>query len=354
MKQVKGKASFALVALILVSLVSTSLASIQDNVDGDHILRSIKGEYLTLEIDTHVQTPQANQTIKIYQSTYGTIDQDKFKELFFGSGVKVTNKIEQLTPEQLRQSMIRNPEHQLLFEAMVEDSNISTRYDVYYCYLSVMFDDYDRLINWYDAVPNQTNEHSAIRDKADYYIDGLANLGWSEYRFEDVFRIPGTGKDDRNTKGNPFQIAVYRRVIDGIPVAVDDSRWNIMVTRRIMFPDEMLVMMDDKGVFRIHGSYRVYSPVREEQIMITLEDALRILEENVDYSPILSLSKDSTVNLSQIELCYRLKPLSTFGDPDYNIELETRPAWRFATKTNRNMDNEFIMFIDAITGEVMD
>ena len=59
------------------------------------------------------------------------------------------------------------------------------------------------------------------------------------------------------------------------------------------------------------------------------------------------------VTISEIELTYRLQPLPDAQEDNAQIELETRPAWRFASSTNRNMDNVFVLFIDAITGEVL-
>ncbi len=46
----------------------------------------------------------------------------------------------------------------------------------------------------------------------------------------------------------------------------------------------MLIMTDEEGVFRIEGNYRFYQAVRKEKISISLDDALRILEKNVEGS----------------------------------------------------------------------
>lgn len=350
----KYLARFLSILFSITFFIPLSESVVAKGEEASVVKQMIQSEGLTLALDAQVKTPMKGENVSIYQSAFATIDKKAFQKLVFGSGVKVGEELKKRTAQELKEWQIRFPEHELYFDARIKGKPISTRYDVNLCALHVRFDDYDRLVNWYDALPNQLGSYPASKEQADHFIDGLADLGWNNLLYQDVFLIPGTGKSDKNSKGGPFQIVAYRRVIDGIPVAADALFPDGPNSFSIDEPDEMLIMTDEEGVFRIEGNYRFYQAVRKEKISISLDDALRILEKNVEGSRFVKAGAKREAAIKQIEFCYRLKPLLPPGHEDYKIELETRPAWRFATKTNRYMDEEFVMFIDAVSGEVIE
>ncbi len=241
------------------------------------------------------------------------------------------------------------------------------------CALHIRLDSYDRLISWIEAADGQLNTEEGKKAKkaADYYIESFKKLGWDGLKFSNIYRMPGYNNSNRNQKGGPFYVVHYRHFLDNIPIASDrrnaytpregsnpklspDYRAFDYEHKAVSTPDEMLVMADDDGVFRIDGAYRAFAPVKQEQINISFDDAVNILADNMDYSKILYIEKESTLNVSQIELCYRLTSLHDFQDTYFNIETETRPAWRFASKTCRDGEsNIFYIFIDAVTGEIL-
>ena len=321
--------------------LQTTLVSVKD---------TFQSEYLTLHLDAAVHAPNVDEAVEIFQSTFAVIDPDRFKAFIFGNDAEVIDEWNAMTPLQKKQSRMRFPEHELYYGAQVNGHDISTRYDVHNCALSIRFDHADYLLNWYEAeiVPESTL--STQMEESNHYIKGLADLGLDDLTFQNVYLIPQSKIFDDPAYRNPFYIAVYSRMLNHIPVAVDTIRWHIPGITPIYGPDEMLIMMDEDGVFRIAGHYREYKAIATERIRISLADALIILKENMDYAPIRNQTEST---ISEIEFCYRLSPVVSPDSLDYNIIVEARPAWRFASKTNRNMESEFIMFIDAITGEVL-
>lgn len=351
----------AILTLLRMALMMTlcCTAAAQEAVPYRSVLidEKYKSEFLTLHLNAQVQAPNVGDQVEIFHSTYATIDSAGFKDFIFGPDARIREDLKSRTPEELKAWGIRFPEHELYFDAEVNGKPISTRYDVAFCFLSIRFNEYDRLIDWYHAAPARSDDLPAeMKEAADNFIGGMANLGWDGFQFRDFYKIPGSGgKSTRSHKADPFYIGVYSRELNGIPVAVDSVRWSISDDRPIQKADEMLVMADGDGIFRIDGCYRRYSSFSVERVCISLEEALDILRKNMDYSPIIrDIPKGEEILIPEIEFCYRLRPLLRPSDPDYEIEVEARPAWRFASKTNRQTYNEFVMFIDAITGEVMD
>lgn len=275
------KAAGALVAMALVgwlASIATAQAQRQDTIN---IRETYAGPYVKLRLDAQVTGRPEGDTVRIHHSTYATLDAERFKDFIFGTGTGVRAELATKTPQQLKEWRIRFPEHELYYDAVVRGNPYSTRYDVNLCALHVRFDDFDRLINWYAALTVSPETLPQLMEKADEFIQGLSDLGWGGLAFHRLYHIPASGAGSRNHRGQPFYIAVYRRMLDGMPIAVDRPT-NVAGDMTLDWPDEMLVMIDENGVFRVEGGYRHYAPKREERIQVPLSHALGILQTYLD------------------------------------------------------------------------
>jgi hypothetical protein len=117
------------------------------------------------------------------------------------------------------------------------------------------------------------------------------------------------------------------------------------------YGDVLQLYVDDGGVFRAEGYCRSYAKVKTEPLNTSLDEAIAILRENMDY--VVFYPEGDTTVISEIGLCYRLVQTLPTHDKDVNARAEARPAWRFASCTKRKGQDTFVMFVDAVTGEVL-
>ncbi|MDR0898236.1 MAG: hypothetical protein LBN04_10315 [Oscillospiraceae bacterium] len=150
-----------------------------------------------------------------------------------------------------------------------------------------------------------------------------------------------------------FYAVEYNKMIGGLPVAIDqpprlastiDMQWHAS-------GDNLLIFLDDAGIFRAKGHWRTYTEIGQEPLAISLDEAITILQEHMAEAYFFPMEPDCVID--EISLCHRLVQTLPLTDPNSLAQTVTRPAWRFASKVNRLMTGEFVMFVDAVTGEVL-
>ena len=317
--------------------------------------KTLESPFLRLLLNADVRLHDVGEMVTIYVTDYAYADDLKWKELFFGDAE--TEVHDELVGEDLVQMRVFYPE----LEHAYSKGNIFTRYFAYEARLFIDYTNKD-FSTWWDYAEKETQAQDILMSPdqailaAQYWIDQLGEfIGWDGLSFAGCYSMPGVIDAyryyegfDSNAKG--YYLVEFNRVLDGIAVAYDKSPYMDDLVADI-YCDMLQLFIDDDGVNRVAGNYRNYIESRQEQLSISLEDAIEILEQNMDYAPFYS--QDNTFVVSEIGLCYRLiQTLKTY-DKDVQACTEARPVWRFASSVNRFSQEVFVMYIDAVTGEVL-
>lgn len=348
------KATIIFLSIVLASVSCFAAAS--ETSDSRHIETSLMSPFLTLTINADVVEPEKGTSQPVFLSDYATADDAAWRSFFFGaSGISTTNVWEGLTAKELEKKGIYYPE----LEHFLRSDEISTRYNAYEALLVARYRKVEVANYWQNAVLNgQANglkltSEDAYRIGQDW-VNGFAeSVGWDGYQFTGCYAMPAKikGWETENTRENGFYILEYSHRLENLPIAhdeyfPDDSALSPFLS------DYLRIWVDDIGIFKVEGAYRFYTQAGIEPLNISVDDALEILEENMDYTQFFG--EDNHFEITQIELCYRLVQTLPTYDKNVNARLEARPAWRFASKLLRQGSSDgFVMYVDAITGEVL-
>lgn len=354
-----------LISIIIFVLISSNFAYADDslrNATVQHVDTTLESEFIHLHIDADVAVPNGNMLIPVYLSDYARADDGKWKKLFFGS--EDAQVKDELAGWDLEQQQIFYPE----LEHNYSVGSLYTQYHAYKARLYIEYKAQSVMISWYDCKKDaqadglQTTPEQA-KAQAYAWIERLSEgIGWNGITVNTCYAMPASTADGTpipaseitNSQGNdalfpPFYIVECNRKFGNIPIAVDCPPQDM--TAATINGDELQIFIDDNGIFRVNGYYRSYHEGKKEKLNISLTDAMAIVQENMDY--VNFITGNSSYEIPEIELCYRLVQTLETGDKDVNVRTEARPAWRFASKTNRQMTDAFVMFVDAITGEVL-
>lgn len=138
------------------------------------------------------------------------------------------------------------------------------------------------------------------------------------------------GNNDRQ----PFVIAVFKQIIDGMPVTV----WHNFST----------VAMDDKRYWpgRVWGSFFLVEEVGLDKPILSAQEAVTAMQEQIDS---VRIQGDTPTSVTKISLEY-LAVFSSNGEP-YIV-----PVWRFLLgddEKERSLMGEKILAVNAVTGELI-
>lgn len=354
------------IAIMVTILIASSIAYADDellNATVQHVDTTLDSEFIHLHLNADVVVPDENVSLPIYISDYARADDAKWKKLFFGSADAPVK--DELAGWDLKQQQVFYPELEHNYSA----GSLYTKYHAYEARLFVEYKSQNVMVNWHGCKKDvqadglQTTPAQA-KALAQTWIDNLSRgIGWNELTVDTCYAMPASAEDGtpiaasqlKTDESNdklfpPFYIVECNRKLNSVPVSVDFPPTADCTVISIL-GDELLIYVNDSGIFRVEGNYRSYQEEKREKLAISLADAMDIVQENMDY---LEFIYDRfSYDIPEIGLCYRLVQTLQASDKDVYARTEVRPAWRFASTINRNTCDEFVMFVDAITGEVL-
>jgi hypothetical protein len=361
----KRMALLSLAAMTLLSFACSQTlaeASVSEE-ETKHIETVVDGSFFRLNLNADVAVPKEGSQIEIYTTDYARADDAKWKLMFFGS--EDASVIDEWAGWDLKQNQVYYPELEHKYSA----GSVFTHYDAYETGLRVDYKYIDITIWWsYSQKDAQAEGIQTSPDKAkelaQEWITRLSEtIGWGDMVFNACYALPaatsgvqpGTTPDAQSSayigpSSTGYYIVEFRRMLGNVPVAYDQPPYK-SDTAADIYGDVLQVYVDDSGVFRVTGFYRSYAQAQTETINVSLDDAIKIVQDNMDY--VMFSNDDASFEITEIGLCYRLVQTLETYDKDVNACTQARPAWRFASTVNRNMTDQFIMFIDAVTGEVL-
>ncbi|NLV58302.1 MAG: hypothetical protein GXY67_05985 [Clostridiales bacterium] len=328
-----------------------------------HIEKTLESPFLKLELNADVSVPKENTQLTIYETDYARSDAAKWIEMFFDSADAAVE--DGVNGQANEKRNLFYPE----IERKYGEGDVYTRYIAYEARVYVDYREHE-VTDWWNMakVDSQAEGLKTIPDQAKTtaleWTNRLAStIGWDGLTLSACYTMPAAfpgvvpgatpdpqyvGAVDTNPTG--FYIVEFNRVLSGIPVAIDKLPYSDD-TKADLYGDVLQVYIDDDGIFRVRGYYRSFVETKKEPMTISLDDAIQILQDNMDY--VAFYPEEATSVISEIGLCYRLVQILDTSDKDVNARTEARPAWRFASSVNRNMSDVFVIFIDAVTGEVL-
>ncbi len=337
-------------ALICAALTALTLCS-QAPAQAEHLDLTLTSPFLTLNIDADVAIPPGD-ALAVYATDYAPSTEEAWQRMFFGDvGSALENRAREY-----------DADAELEYAHVMKLDGRFASYAAYGADLWVVYRDVGIMMDYANATPGaQAEGISTTPDQARAmaleWRDQLeAGLGWTGLELGVCYTMPPDGNMDKrrfdpnyvtNTTG--YYIVELRRIVDGIPVAMDSMPDR---TALELYGDGLRVYIDDAGIFLVEGSYRSFIEQSNSPIAVPLEEALRILEQNMDYAP--CYPPDGNVEIREVGLCYRLERSKAEWEHDVDARVQARPAWRFAAQVNYNQTDVFVMFIDALTGEVLE
>lgn len=349
------------IALFIGVMLITHCSFAEDGMpvkQGDsliHVSKELTSPFLHLVIDADVQMVETGTRLPTYRTNYPPSTKEAWLEVFFGDPqAEVVDSLEKESKEELLSSLVEDAERERAYSL----GEKSTRYQSYFCALVYNSTGKEIVRNISSAIEGAQADGLSMtpeqaRKIAQSWIEQLSSkLGWKDFLWSRTYALPSNdGKhveDLKNYISTGIYLVEYERSLNGIPVARD------VLPNSEIEGDVLQLYIDDEGVLRIDGVCRSYTEQDSVVINISLEDALIILEENMDYVNAFSDDDSDGFVIREVGLCWRLIPTLTQDNWDYNAVMEARPAWRFASNICRNQTNVFVMYIDAETGEVLE
>lgn len=344
-------AIFMMVANINVSYAeaTTHSANLQ------RVNTTLKSNFICLKIDAEVAIPSEDMPIAIYSTDYAKADDEKWKNMFFGDANAPVK--DELVGLDLDAEQIFYPD----LEQMFSIGEMFTRYVANEARLFVTYRDVDITPLWgaekkdQQAVGLEISPETA-KEIAQSWIEDLdRTVGWNDLKLQSCYTMPPNGNYSENNSADlasakGFYIIEYRHVLNGIPIAFDKTPY-LDETKADIYGDVVEIFIGDDGIFRVTGYYRECTYTDTSPLTISLDEAIQIVSDNMEYT--IFNNEDSMFVITEVEFCYRLVQTLETYDKDAIARVQARPAWRFASKINRNMFDEFVMFVDANTGEVL-
>lgn len=350
MKRWKFRIACCLVLLCIQSIAWAGMSALAEESLGEtrHVDEVLESEYVTLILSADVQIPDGALSFPIYTSDYPPVDDALWCEAFFGSAdAPVTDELE---GADLEDEGIARPE----FHRVLSMGDIFTLYSAREARLSVSYGSVEYLSDWHAAQEGAQAEGlettpDEARAAAQIWIDSLRTLGWDGFQISACYAMPAAVLEEPM---GAFYIVEFTRELNGIPLAFDyPPRSGSIYSQVRLYGDVMKIYINDQGIFRAEGYCRSYSETNTVELSVSLDDAIAILRDNMDY--VNASNESSTFEVTEIGLCYRLVQQLPSSDPDVQAKAEARPVWRFSSGINRNQTDTFTMFVDAATGEVL-
>lgn len=341
---------FCIYSIVLAIAVCSVGASAM--ADSTHVEDILESPFLKLELDAEVSIPQNDLQLSVYETDYPNTDAQSWLEMFSGNS-------------RYENQYIDVSEHDISFER----SNMHAKYFSQEARLSVYYDENKDVTVWWnfakigEQAPGISTAPSQAIELAQEWVDQLkTTVGWDGFVMSACYAMPSISPVAFQKQNDPisleeetnsrtgFYIVEFVRDLAGVAVAFD--KWPYLDdTQADLYGDVLQIYLDDEGIFSVKGYYRNYKELRKEYIQISLEDAIEILRENMDY--VRFYADDPQCIISEIGLSYRLVQVYPTYRDDACVRTEVRPVWRFASEVNRFRPDVFVMFVDAITGEVL-
>lgn len=349
----KRMAAFILVlCLSAASLAEGDEANQHDLI---HLSREMTSPFLRLVIDADVAPVAVGTRLPTYVSDYPSSDKAAWLEVFFGDPhAEVVDGFAGKRPEELLASRITDADRERAYSL----GNRSTRYQAYFCALVYSATEREIVNNVAFAVENAHADGVVLspdqaRDIAQSWVDQLSSkLGWQGFQWRHTYALPSNNgevvEDLENYIATGIYLVEYERFLSGLPIARD------VFPRSEVEGDVLQLYIDDSGILCVDGICRSYAEQGSAVVQVSLEEALAILEENMDYVNAFPDDGGDGFTIREAGLCYRLIPQLNGDDLNYHAIMTARPAWRFASGVCRNQTDVFVMYIDAETGEVLE
>lgn len=171
--------------------------------------------------------------------------------------------------------------------------------------------DCDMSLSLDDAIAQCDSIMNSIAPQADYVVDTVLPYGTDGRR--------------------PYYKIFYRRIADGIP---------------IIGYNDFYYMVDDNGIQTISGAlFSIYSQTISSKIL-SLEDAVSILRENMN---LVSFYEEDLLQIGKISMEYFVTKTETG-------EVLITPAWRFQIGVDADTlgaARNRVLAVDAVTGELI-
>ncbi len=357
----KQRMMFILLLLIMLALASDALAE-PAGAQLRHIETTMDSPLQRLAISADVWEPALGTLLPIYFSDYPTANDADWKAFFFGAAADSAVSLVDLYLRQglsLNELGIHHPE----LEHSYKCGDQFVRYNAQDVLLSIQYRDQEVTTWWAEAVAGgqaeglRTTSAEAITLAQEWLESFASTVGWSGLAVSQCYAIPrdntlsNRGSDSRSTLASGFYIVELERQLGKYALAVDFYFPADLLHAEVR-TDKLHVYIDDAGIFFIRGNYRNYRQSDIQPLTVTLDDALDILKANMEYTAFSN--EEGEYEIRQISLCYWLKHTLPLYDADINAHMEARPVWRFASDTLRSgVYDRFVMFIDAVTGEVL-
>ncbi len=347
--------SFVAVLISVVMTVCSAFAEELHMNEPIHISKELTSPFLRLVIDADVTSVETGTRLPTYETNYPPSDREAWLEVFFGDPqAEVVDSFAGKSKEALLSNLITDADRERAYSL----GNKHTRYQSYFCALVYSTTEQEIGRNIPLAIENAQANGIALhpqqaREIAQNWIDQLSSrLGWKDFIWSHTYALPpndGQAVEHlENYIATGIYLVEYERFLSGIPIARD------LLPNSEVEGDVLQLYIDDSGILRMDGICRSYAEHGSAVVNISLEEALVILEENMDYISAFPDNSRDGFMIQEVGLCYRLIPKLNGDDIDYHAIMTVRPAWRFASGICRNQTNVFVMYIDAETGEVLE
>lgn len=332
-------------------VIVMSLTGTMATAESMHIERILESPFLTLKLDADVILPEPGKQMVVYETDHINIDAESWARMFSHDITFSGEMVERPNGDYL----LRHGD--MLARYFHNEARVYARYSS------------KEVSTWWDyaqkgiqAVGLSTTPQQAA-DISQEWIDKLNDiLGWDGYVLSACYSMPAAvegvmpgqemdnAASDESMDATGYYIVEYVRSLDGYHVAYDKSPY-VDETLAFLDGDQIQIYIDDDGIFRVDGFCRSYTAKQTETIQIPIEEAIGILEDNMDY--VVCYPDETPCIINEIQLCYRLVQTLPTSDSDACVRTVARPVWRFASRINRNESDVFFIYIDAITGEVI-
>ncbi len=335
-----------------------------------HVLNTVlQSNMVKLIVTADVKLPP--RETNIYHTAFAPLNQDRLKALVF----------EEYKSEVLGFKEINGDDERLYHEFFL---NVITEEGIYLGYkdantnlfisysgmdgkFKALLDNSNRIFGFNNYQINQQAEGilltpEAAKQLADHLVSQLGRSGFESMTFSRVITMPPNTsgwENEENFKHEGYYMIEYRHMTkEGIPLAIDSFHYPELFDESSDFftqpRDHLMVGVDDDGIFIVEGYYHTLISGEKVEVEISIDKAIEILEENMDY--VNAFSKDEKENvfiIDEVEFCYLQLQAYPHTDLRAGREMIVRPVWRFSSNLNfGNDDSVFTLFIDAITGEV--
>lgn len=312
-----------------------------------HVDQTLESMFITLHLDADVENLEKGTPLTIYATDYPMLDAQSWAKMFGGDATNVQTDGKSISLKQ---------------------NGMFAKYFREEARLGVSYSAKDYFEGWAFATKGQqatglTTTPEEAQTIAQAWIDQLnTTLGWDGYVFSACYTMPSEAEWDEHVGASGFQrkdgsdpsgcyVVEFVKMLGNYSVAYDQSPYWDISTSPYTKGDHIQITVDDTGIGDIEGYCRSYEVSEMATLQVTLNEAIEILRQNMDYAE--CYPEEMPCEITQISLCYRLVQMLPVSDEDAAVKMEARPAWRFASNINRWDQQTFFMFVDAVTGEVL-